>query len=252
MTMADEDDRVACTCLREPGGRTLEDDEVLLFNYTKSSNRAVCSAVNHSRVDEVLAKFAKLFNGTQFTKRSQTACEPGYWCRGGVRRPCAPGRYGDARRETRPGCAGECSAGFYCPEGTGVPTACPAGTYLPPPPVVGTSVASCLPCAPGMLLRLPLFLASEGGDGERLTWLLRAAGADVDGRDRDGRTVRERLERERPEAKALIADLGRALATPKLPPGWLEAKDEKNRTFYWSARTKETRWARPVAASAFA
>jgi len=85
-----------------------------------------------------------------------------------------------------------------------------------------------------------------------LTWLLRAAGADVDGRDRDGRTVRERLERERPEAKALIADLGRALATPKLPPGWLEAKDEKNRTFYWSARTKETRWARPVAASAFA
>ena len=78
------------------------------------------------------------------------------------------------------------------------------------------------------------------------------AGADVDGRDRDGRTVRERLERERPEAKVLIADLGRALATPKLPPGWLEAKDEKNRTFYWSARTKETRWARPVAASAFA
>ena len=43
-----------------------------------------------------------------------------------------------------------------------------------------------------------------------------------------------------------------SLATPKLPPGWLEAKDEKNRTFYWSARTKETRWARPVAASAFA
>ena len=141
VTMTDEEDRVACTCLREPGGRTLEDDEVLVFNYTRSSNKAVCSAVNHSRVDEVLAKFAKLFNGTQYTKRSQTACEPGYWCRGGVRRPCAPGRYGDARRETRSECAGECSPGFYCPEAStsstqvrcGPDRYCPAGSSVPRP-----------------------------------------------------------------------------------------------------------------------
>ena len=139
--MTDEEDRVACTCLREPGGRTLEDDEVLVFNYTQTSNKAVCSAVNHSRVDEVLAKFAKLFNGTQFTKRSQTACEPGHWCRGGVRRPCPPGRYGDARRETRSECAGECSPGFYCPEAStsstqvrcGPDRYCPAGSSVPWP-----------------------------------------------------------------------------------------------------------------------
>lgn len=45
-------------------------------------------------------------------------CEAGAWCDGGVRQPCPAGRYGNATRETRPRCTGDCLAGYFCAEGS--------------------------------------------------------------------------------------------------------------------------------------
>lgn len=45
-------------------------------------------------------------------------CEPGHFCVQGIRFPCPGGRFGASARETRSECQGECSAGWYCPEGS--------------------------------------------------------------------------------------------------------------------------------------
>ena len=62
---------------------------------------------------------------------------------------CPPGYYGNTSFLTSSSCSGVCPAGRYCPEATGQPNECPAGTHLEPPPAFGTSIYSCIPCFPG-------------------------------------------------------------------------------------------------------
>lgn len=63
----------------------------------------------------------------------------------GCKFQCPMGSFGNSSDETSPTCSGNCPPGHYCPAGTSTPTPCPAGTFLEPPPVVGTSASSCLP-----------------------------------------------------------------------------------------------------------
>ncbi len=67
-------------------------------------------------------------------------CPVGSYCEGGVRFPCPGGRYGDETGVSNSSCAGECTAGHYCPDGSSSPTElvcgsatvyCPAGSSRP-------------------------------------------------------------------------------------------------------------------------
>ncbi|KAG3078989.1 hypothetical protein PI125_g20831 [Phytophthora idaei] len=48
----------------------------------------------------------------------QRICEPGTFCVDGKKSLCPAGRYGDKSGETSPLCAGLCTRGYYCPEGS--------------------------------------------------------------------------------------------------------------------------------------
>ncbi|CAN0073404.1 unnamed protein product, partial [Phaeothamnion confervicola] len=52
------------------------------------------------------------------TRTAQVRCERGYFCDGGIRYPCAPGRFGSSTGLTTPDCSGFCPAGFACPGAT--------------------------------------------------------------------------------------------------------------------------------------
>ncbi|EEY65353.1 uncharacterized protein PITG_17008 [Phytophthora infestans T30-4] len=50
------------------------------------------------------------------------SCEPGAFCVDGKKFLCPAGRYGDKLAETSPLCAGLCTRGYFCPEGSTSPT----------------------------------------------------------------------------------------------------------------------------------
>jgi hypothetical protein len=56
------------------------------------------------------------------TMHAERECEPGSFCVKGVKRLCAFGHYGDRWGHNSSSCAGLCSAGHYCPEGSISPT----------------------------------------------------------------------------------------------------------------------------------
>ena len=72
---------------------------------------------------------------------------------------CAAGFYCKKKATTkwpvteRSGYYGPCPAGYYCPEGTEDPTACPDGTFNPQKGA--WSADFCLPCPPGWLCTTP-------------------------------------------------------------------------------------------------
>ena len=49
-------------------------------------------------------------------RAGQRVCEPGYWCFGGVRRPCPAGTYGSSYGLSEATCNGLCPPGMYCIE----------------------------------------------------------------------------------------------------------------------------------------
>ena len=53
-----------------------------------------------------------------------TECEPGYFCKNGVRKMCRPGFYGKRYGATTDTCTGQCPGGYYCPIGTVTPIKC--------------------------------------------------------------------------------------------------------------------------------
>src|SRR5690554_6210988 len=75
-------------------------------------------------------------------RHAQKQCEPGFFCVGGVRYPCAAGRYGTNAGSATPGCDGRCQAGYWCESSSTSPTQhkcgsanvyCPEGTVTPLP-----------------------------------------------------------------------------------------------------------------------
>lgn len=76
---------------------------------------------------------APLATSTRTSNRNaasaQTMCEPGYYCKLGIRYPCAAGRFGEVYGLRDAECSGACPLGFYCPLATANPIPCPAGTF---------------------------------------------------------------------------------------------------------------------------
>jgi len=56
------------------------------------------------------------------TCSAQLLCEPGYWCRDGIKYQCPAGRFGWARGSSSPDCGGICAAGYRCPGHPGTPS----------------------------------------------------------------------------------------------------------------------------------
>ena len=100
------------------------------------------------RASAVLLDDSYVGQDVSLTRSTETACEPGRYCLGGLRYLCPPGRYSASYRETNPLCSGPCRAGYYCtfaaaspfgvpcgnsslicPEGSGAPLLVPAGFY---------------------------------------------------------------------------------------------------------------------------
>lgn len=52
-----------------------------------------------------------------YTRSSQKLCEPGTYCREGVRRLCPPGQFGVESGLTINTCSGRCAPGFFCTAG---------------------------------------------------------------------------------------------------------------------------------------
>jgi hypothetical protein len=77
---------------------------------------------------------------TNMTRTGAKKCEVGYFCEGGKKMRCPPGRYGNREGLTEAHCSAYCPAGFYCPWNTSVPVECPESTYSP------RGVFGCLPC----------------------------------------------------------------------------------------------------------
>ena len=107
-------------------------------------------------------------------KTGNGKCPPGYYCPVGTENPvpcpkgkyceregltpadialairnCAAGYFCDSESTSPRPLGSECKAGYYCPEGTKAPIACPIGTYRSSPG--GTSKSSCTPCDVGRI-----------------------------------------------------------------------------------------------------
>ena len=99
-------DRTSCICYREGGGAPFEQ---LHFNVTTGTCVAVPLGFVSPDTHEA--------GSSHRTRTSQSECEPGHYCVGGIRYKCPAGRYGDKRRETSSLCSGTCEPGYYCEEG---------------------------------------------------------------------------------------------------------------------------------------
>ena len=98
----------------------------------------------------------------EYTRTSQKECETGHYCIRGVKYICAAGKYGnstglytsdcggwwvDSTHNVKHWVNGTCPKGKYCPSGSTLPTACPAGRYGG---VTGLENSRCSgPCALG-------------------------------------------------------------------------------------------------------
>lgn len=83
-------------------------------------------------------------------------------CRNALGGACAAGRYGHTADLSSALCTGACPEGYYCPEGTSTPTACPAGTHQTPAQAsTRVSAASCTDCPTLTYSPTPARYASE-------------------------------------------------------------------------------------------
>ena len=115
------------------------------------------------------------------TRFSQAQCEPGYYCVGGVRSPCAPGRYGATPGLSSADCSGLCAPGFLCGLASTSPTQslcsagpgqyCPLGSFAPIDVPSGnystngtlTSRSDLSPCPPGAYCQGGVQIACPAG-----------------------------------------------------------------------------------------
>ena len=75
---------------------------------------------------------------------TQRRCEPGHWCRDGVRYACPAGRYGATTGLYSDLCTGACAAGHYCPAGSTTPYQIMCGgshLYCPGPRMTPTGAS---------------------------------------------------------------------------------------------------------------
>eukprot|EP00501_MAST-03F_sp_TOSAG23-6_P002544 GSMAST32.ASY1.ANO1.2683.1 assembled CDS len=116
-----------------------------------------------------------LISASSTTRQAQKQCEPGWYCKNGIKNPCPPGVYGRNAGLSTKECSGPCPAGtgFYCPFGSKSAKErqcgrsdvfCPKGSSQPTPVSLGyytlplegedgnfpeTTRSHQLPCPPG-------------------------------------------------------------------------------------------------------
>ena len=62
-------------------------------------------------------------------RTAQVECHPGFFCEGGIKRPCPSGTYGEASGLASDTCSGLCPRGYFCPEASLRPLRCAPGAY---------------------------------------------------------------------------------------------------------------------------
>lgn len=86
----------------------------------------------------------KLFSAGSATACSlEVPCEPGYYCSGGNRIPCPPGRFGWRFGLATDKCSGDCAAGYYCPSTLLPQLNTPAWTVWPGAPQTAAFEYEC-------------------------------------------------------------------------------------------------------------
>ena len=79
------------------------------------------------------------------TCSAEIPCEPGYYCTGGIKQPCGPGKFGWRYGMNSSSCGGLCAAGYYCPsylDPAEIPEA-PAHTQWPRQPHLQAAELEC-------------------------------------------------------------------------------------------------------------
>jgi hypothetical protein len=70
-------------------------------------------------------------------------CEPGYFCKQGVKYPCPPGTFGWRYGMTSESCGGKCAAGYYCPSYLNPQPDAPSHTQWPRAPHTDATPLKC-------------------------------------------------------------------------------------------------------------
>jgi hypothetical protein len=97
------------------------------------------------KVDDGFYSISEGGDGT--LKTGQTMCSPGWYCYGGLRKPCPAGVFANESGLMYKNCSGICPLGHYCLEGQVEPVECPAGRYGAS---LGLSSSECSGlCSPG-------------------------------------------------------------------------------------------------------
>jgi hypothetical protein len=109
-------DRKICDCTR-----VYPDGFVAYFNVSAG----VCEELPVDIIPSINSKVWA--QNMSLTRYHQYPCEPGYYCRDGLRYLCPSGYYGALNEEIRPLCTGLCAEGYYCPVGSTSPYMIPCG-----------------------------------------------------------------------------------------------------------------------------
>lgn len=103
-------DRVRCNCLAT---LSLTTTDSVYFNLTTAACEII--TVEHAAAN-IHDNYFSNMKEISLLRYTQSECEPGFYCKDGIRYSCTPGRYGSKPRETNSQCEGLCTAGYYCHE----------------------------------------------------------------------------------------------------------------------------------------
>lgn len=84
-----------------------------------------------------------LFATANTTYSAEIPCEPGWYCTGGIKYPCGPGRFGWRYGMSSYKCGGLCAAGYYCPSYIIPQNLAPPETIYPKKPHVVATDYEC-------------------------------------------------------------------------------------------------------------
>ena len=114
---------------------------------TPGSNRTTAVSEGYYTINNnSIAGESGTYGTDGLTQSGQRICEPGHFCKNGVKRQCPAAKYGEIEGLSSFACTGVCEAGYYCPPGSvsarehqcgAADVWCPEGSALPTPVSVG-------------------------------------------------------------------------------------------------------------------
>ena len=110
---------------------------------------------------------------------NQSVCEEGRYCVGGVASFCPAGRYGNTTGADSADCSGQCTAGYYCPLGSTLPTQTTCGdatVYCPQVcPPYAVHICTLFPTPTLHVCNVRRHVSGITVEGARLSGLLHTA-----------------------------------------------------------------------------